>query len=110
MTVMTMQSLKEIIQAKSFSKIHSYKYEFQVYGDRLAHELNDVSHLSLYMRLAKSADRKRLERDHARDREDQRTEENEERLMQRERDDAADHVAATQFITSSLLRRPRDAR
>lgn len=36
--------------------------EFQDYGCRLAHDLGDLAHKSLYIKLAKSEDRKLLEK------------------------------------------------
>ncbi len=57
-----MKSISEILKEKSAAKPTKYRYEFQVYGDRLAHELGDLSHLSLYMKLAKTLDRNLLEK------------------------------------------------
>ena len=37
------------------------KYEFQAYGNKLAVDLNDKKHLSLYIKYAKEKDRKLLE-------------------------------------------------
>ena len=56
-----MKSIKEVLQEKDLSNAKHYRYEFQVYGDRLAHELNDPRHLSLYIKLAKTMNRKLLE-------------------------------------------------
>lgn len=38
------------------------KHEFQDYGVRLAHKLNDISHKSLYIKLAKGENRNLLEK------------------------------------------------
>jgi len=38
------------------------KHEFQDYGIRLAHKLNDIEHKSLYIKLAKTTKRAYLER------------------------------------------------
>lgn len=56
-----MKSIGEIIRGKSFSADHRNKYEFQAYGNRLAEELNDTRHRSLYIKLAKEEDRNLLE-------------------------------------------------
>jgi hypothetical protein len=57
-----MRSLKTLIDEKK--PVDKNKYvsrEFQDYGYRLAAELGDMSHKSLYMRLAKTYDRASLE-------------------------------------------------
>ncbi len=57
-----MQSLKQLIQTKNpVDKNKFVSREFQDYGYRLAAELGDLSHKSLYMKLAKTIDRSILE-------------------------------------------------
>ena len=57
-----MQSLKQLIQIKN--PVDKNKYisrEFQDYGVRLAEDLGDLKHKSLYIKLAKTVDRQILE-------------------------------------------------
>lgn len=57
-----MKSLKDLIDEKK--PVDKNKYvsrEFQDYGYRLAAELGDLSHASLYIKLAKTVDRAVLE-------------------------------------------------
>lgn len=57
-----MQSLKQLIQTKN--PVDKNKYisrEFQDYGVRLAQDLGDLKHKSLYIKLAKTVDRQILE-------------------------------------------------
>jgi len=57
-----MQSLKQLIQTKN--PVDKNKYisrEFQDYGVRLAQDLGDLKHKSLYIKLAKTVERKILE-------------------------------------------------
>jgi hypothetical protein len=59
-----MKSLKDLIEDKKNTGTGKNKYvsrEFQDYGYRLAAELQDLEHTSLYMRLAKTVDRAILE-------------------------------------------------
>lgn len=56
-----MESISDIIGKKSLTGDHRNKYEFQAYGNRLAEELNDPQHRSLYIKLAKEEDRNLLE-------------------------------------------------
>jgi hypothetical protein len=56
-----MESISDIISKKSLSSDHRNKYEFQAYGNRLAEELNDRKHRSLYIKMAKEEDRNLLE-------------------------------------------------
>lgn len=57
-----MQSLKQIFQTKSpVDKNKFISREFQDYGYRLAAELGDLKHKSLYIKLAKTVDRAILE-------------------------------------------------
>ena len=57
-----MQSIKQLIQAKN--PVNKNKYisrEYQDYGYRLAAELGDLKHKTLYIKLAKEVDRALLE-------------------------------------------------
>jgi hypothetical protein len=59
-------SAKDLFMKHNFiqEKMHSAKYvthEFQDFGYRLAVQLNDLEHKSLYIRLAKTVERKLLE-------------------------------------------------
>lgn len=56
-----MQSISDIIKSKNIKGDHRNKYEFQAYGNRLAEELGDMSHRSLYIRMAKREDRNLME-------------------------------------------------
>jgi len=57
-----MQSLKQLIQAKSpVDKNKFISREYQDYGYRLAAELGDLKHKSLYIKLAKEVDRSILD-------------------------------------------------
>ena len=56
-----MDKISNIIKNKSYQPDHRNKYEFQAYGNRLAEELNDEKHRSLYIKLAKTEDRNLLE-------------------------------------------------
>jgi len=55
------QNIKDILKLKSFRPDTRNKYEFQAYGNRLAEELGDMPHRSLYIKLAKTVDRNMLE-------------------------------------------------
>lgn len=55
-------SLFDLIKDKAMGDTNKYvSQEFQDFGYRLAVELDDVDHKSLYMRMAKTVDRKILE-------------------------------------------------
>lgn len=55
-------SLFDLIKDKAMGDTNKYvSQEFQDFGYRLAVELDDVDHKSLYMRMAKTIDRKILE-------------------------------------------------
>ena len=57
-----MQSIKQLIQAKN--PVNKNKYisrEYQDYGYRLAAELGDLKHKTLYIKLAKEVSRALLE-------------------------------------------------
>ena len=56
------KSIKEILLEKNFSKGRFNRHEFQAYGNTLAEELSDASHRSLYIKYAKTLDRKVLEK------------------------------------------------
>jgi hypothetical protein len=56
-----MENLADIIKKKVVVADHRNKYEFQAYGNKLAQELNDQKHLSLYIKYAKEKDRALLE-------------------------------------------------
>lgn len=58
-----MKSLKQLIEEKNpIEKNKFVTREYQDYGYRLAAELGDLPHKSLYIKLAKSTDRALLER------------------------------------------------
>ena len=57
-----MQSIKQILDDKKAGEKNKYvSREFQDYGYRLAAELGDMKHKSLYIKLAKTVDRAILE-------------------------------------------------
>ena len=56
-----MKTISEIMQGKKFSRDYRRSHEFQAYGNRLAEELNDKKHTSLYIKMAKTEDRNILE-------------------------------------------------
>lgn len=56
-----MKSLQDILKLKDIKGDNRNKYEFQAYGNRVAEELNDEKHRSLYIKLAKTEDRALLE-------------------------------------------------
>ena len=57
-----MKSLKQLIDEKKPTDKNKYvSREFQDYGYRLAAELGDLKHKSLYMKLSKTVDRAILE-------------------------------------------------
>lgn len=57
-----MQSIKQILDEKKAGDKNKYiSREFQDYGYRLAMELGDEKHKSLYIKLAKTVDRAILE-------------------------------------------------
>lgn len=58
-----MKSLKQILEEKPEGKKNKFvTREYQDYGYRLAMELGDEKHKSLYIKLAKTVDRAILER------------------------------------------------
>ncbi len=56
-----MESISEIIKKKPVDQDTRNKYEFQAFGNRLAEELNDQKHRTLYIKLAKEENRGLLE-------------------------------------------------
>lgn len=55
-------TLADLIKSRAMADTGGHiTQEFQDYGYRLAVELDDMSHKSLYMRMAKTVDRKLLE-------------------------------------------------
>lgn len=56
-----MKKLSEILQSRKMGRDYRCSHEFQAYGNRLAEELNDKSHRTLYIKLAKNEDRNLLE-------------------------------------------------
>ena len=59
-----MRKVSEIIKKKKLQRDYRNSHEFQAYANRLAEELEDTKHRSLYIKLAKNEDRGLLE--HAR--------------------------------------------
>ena len=57
-----MKSISEILKLKDFKADQRNAYEFQAYGNRLADELHDPEHRTLYIKLAKNEDRDHLEK------------------------------------------------
>lgn len=56
-----MQSLGSILKTKTVNKDKYISREFQDYGVRLAEDLSDLKHKSLYIKLAKTVNRQILE-------------------------------------------------
>lgn len=56
-----MKSFGDIATSLKLKKDQRNAYEYQAYGNRLADELADPSHRSLYIKLAKTTDRNLLE-------------------------------------------------
>ncbi len=57
-----MKDIADILKDKDLEGDHRNRYEFQAYGNRLAEELEDPAHRSLYIKLAKEEERPLLER------------------------------------------------
>ena len=57
-----MKSIRQILNERKETRGKFSKHEFQVYGYRLAEQLGDLRHKSLYMKLAKEEDRQLLEK------------------------------------------------
>ena len=53
--------ISDILNKKALKRDYRRSHEFQAYGNRLADELNDSKHRSLYIKLAKDEDRALLE-------------------------------------------------
>lgn len=56
-----MKSVGEILKQKSLKGDFRNKYEYQAFGNKLAEDLEDLNHRSLYIRMAKREERKLLE-------------------------------------------------
>lgn len=56
-----MERLSKILKDKKIIPDRRNTYEFQAYGNRLAEELGDTAHRSLYIKLARETDRNLLE-------------------------------------------------
>jgi hypothetical protein len=56
-----MKNIKDILSSKNLKRDHRNTYEYQAYGNRLAEELDDMKHRSLYIKLAKNENRDLLE-------------------------------------------------
>ncbi|MEA2020621.1 MAG: hypothetical protein U9M98_02790 [Patescibacteria group bacterium] len=56
-----MEKVGDILKKEDLEPSKHIKYEFQDFGYRLASELDDLEHRSLYMKLAKEEPRARLE-------------------------------------------------
>ncbi|MBU1016838.1 MAG: hypothetical protein ABIJ36_02490 [Patescibacteria group bacterium] len=57
-----MESIKDVLSKRDWDKGRYIKHEWQDFGYRLAVELKDLDHRSLYMKLAKNEDRKKLQK------------------------------------------------
>ena len=57
-----MKNIKDILKTKDLKKDYRNTYEHQAYGNRLAEELGDLKHRTLYIKLAKTEDRRILEK------------------------------------------------
>jgi hypothetical protein len=62
MSQSSFHSIKSLFDNYQVKKNQYVSREYQDYGLRLAHELNDVAHKSLYIKLAKNERRSLLER------------------------------------------------
>ncbi len=56
-----MKNIAEILKGRKFDRDYRSSHEFQAYGNRLAEELGDKKHRSLYIKLAKNENRNLLE-------------------------------------------------
>ncbi len=56
-----MKKVSEILKSRKFGRDYRCSHEFQAYGNRLAEELGDKKHRTLYIKLAKTEDRNLLE-------------------------------------------------
>ena len=55
------KKISDILKRKTLNRDYRCSHEFQAYGNRLANELNDPKHRTLYIKLAKNEDRNLLE-------------------------------------------------
>lgn len=55
------QSFAKILKSRKIIPDYRNKYEFQAYGNRLADDLGDNAHRTLYIKLAREVDRNILE-------------------------------------------------
>lgn len=58
----SIESIKDVLAKRDWDKGKYIKHEWQDFGYRLAVELKDLEHRSLYMRLAKNEDRNKLQK------------------------------------------------
>jgi len=56
-----MRSISDILKEKGVIADHRNKYEYQAYGNKLAEDLRDIKHRTLYIKLAKEEDRQLLD-------------------------------------------------
>lgn len=56
-----MDDIAKILRSRKLSRDYRCSHEFQAYGNRLADELGDKKHRSLYIKLAKTEDRSVLD-------------------------------------------------
>jgi hypothetical protein len=56
-----MEDIAKILRSRKLSRDYRCSHEFQAYGNRLADELGDKKHRSLYIKLAKTEDRSVLD-------------------------------------------------
>jgi len=56
-----MEKISKILRGRKFNRDYRCSHEFQAYGNRLAEELGDKKHRTLYIKLAKTEDRNLLE-------------------------------------------------
>lgn len=56
-----MKRISDILLSKKLKRDYRCSHEFQAYGNRLAEELGDTKHRTLYIKLAKNEDRNLLE-------------------------------------------------
>lgn len=56
-----MEDIAKILRSRKLSRDYRCSHEFQAYGNRLAEELGDKKHRSLYIKLAKTEDRSILD-------------------------------------------------
>lgn len=57
-----MQSISDILKDRGIVSDHRNQYEYQAYGNKLAEDLKDPKHRTLYIKLAKEEDRKILDK------------------------------------------------